>query len=317
MPMNLDPAEIIRLLPFAERYERRRQRRLDGPFGSWEAFDRVLERDVVLNIPWAYSHIPGFLKTARLAASLQHPSLLPVYDLGFEGPTPYFTTASVRGEPLSNLLRTFEGEAASTEKPLPLRPIVGAVRDACRALEYAHLRGLLQLHLHPDCLLVGEDYRIVLDVHDWESPSLPEGGEADPSPVFGFPFYLSPEQIAGQRSQLGPATDVFGLGGILHLILFGTPPNHRPGGTSAVEVIAAILDRRSEPRQPGTPRPVIRSSLARRSLDGLVAICLKALAYEPDRRYPTAAALAAALDGWLEPDRSSWWGPIRRRAGGV
>lgn len=131
-----------------------------------------------------------------------------------------------------------------------------------------------------------------------------EGG--GPFRLIGRPAFMSPEQVDRAGPGVGPATDVFGLGGILHLILFGTPPNHLPGGASLVEVLTAIADRRFEPRRPGTLRPAIRSSQARRRIDGLVRICLRALAYDPEGRYPSAAALGADLDGWREKSRSAW-----------
>jgi serine/threonine-protein kinase len=314
--MNLDPADIAGLLPFEERYERRRRRWLDGPHESWEAFDRVLEREVILNIPWRYTDIPRFIETAKIAASLQHPSFLPVYDLNVVGTTPFYTTPPVRWKPLSDLLSTFEGEAASTENPLPLWLMAGAVRDACRALEYVHCRGLLHLDLHPESLLIGEDHRILMDIHKWRVIGVQDEDRTAPFAILGRPAYMSPEQVNLAGPGVGPATDVFGVGGILHVILFGTPPNHLLDRTSVVKVITAIADRAFEPRRPGTLRPGIRSSAARRMINRLVGICLKALAYEPERRYPTAAALGAALDEWLEPNRSSSWVAFQRRIRG-
>jgi serine/threonine-protein kinase len=318
--MILDPADIAGFLPFEQRYERRQQRWDDGPHASWEAFDRVLERQIILNMARGYAegYTERFIRTAKIAASLQHPSFLPVYDLGIvDGTTPFYTTPPVRGEPLSDLLRTFEGEAASIDRPFPLRPIIGGVRDACRALEYAHGRGLLHLDLYPGSLLIDEDFRIVMEADDWWASDVPARDEADPVGILGRPVYMSPEQVNPAVLGVGPATDVFGLGGILHVILFRAPPNRLPGRTRGVEVLSAIAAREFEPRRPGTLRPAIRSSEGRRKIDRLVGICLKALAYEPERRYPTAAALGAALDEWLEPDRSSWWGAIRRRDGGM
>jgi eukaryotic-like serine/threonine-protein kinase len=315
-PMILDPAEIASFLPFEERYERRQQRWYDGPYGSWEAFDRVLERDVILNMARGYPEIPRVIRTAKIAASLQHPCFLPVYDLGIvDCTTPFYTTPPVRGEPLSDLLRNFEGDGDSTERPFPLRPIIEAVRDACRAMEYAHGRGLLHLDLYPGSLLIGEDYRILMDIHEWTGVGVRDEDREVPFGIVGRPVYMSPEQVNPAGPEVGPATDVFGIGGILHVILFGTPPNHL--GRPSVEVIMAIAGRAFEPRRPGTLRPAIRSSEGRKKIDYLVGVCLKALAYEPERRFPTAAALGAALDEWLEPDRSSWWGAIRRRNGGV
>jgi serine/threonine-protein kinase len=254
-------------------------------------------------MPWAYTDSLRFIETAKVAACLQHPSFLPVYDLGIlGGTTPFYTTPPVRGEPLGGFLRSFEGEVASIEKPFPLRSIVGAVRDACRAVEYAHGRG----RLHPDSVLIDEDFRIVMQAHDWRASDVPDRDEAAPGFIASRPAFMSPEQLDEAGRGVGPATDVYGVGGILHVILFGTPSNHLPGRTRVVEVIRAIAERAFEHRRPGTLRPGIRSSEGRRKIDRLVDICLKALAYERERRNPTAAALGAALGEWLETDRSSW-----------
>src|SRR5690349_1536897 len=112
--MNLDPAEIAGLLPFDERYELRRQRWHDGPHGSWEAFDRVLEREIVLNKVWDFSDVPRFIRSAKVSASFQHPSFLPIYDLGIlGGTTPFYTTPAVREQrSLDHLLREFEAGGA-------------------------------------------------------------------------------------------------------------------------------------------------------------------------------------------------------------
>ena len=311
--MDLDPNQIARLLPFEERYERRRQRWYDGPHGSWEAFDHVLEREVVLNIPWAYTDVTRFIRSAKVAASFRHPAFLPVYDLGIVGDTtPFYTTPLAPGESLGQRLRRLDEDGPASGPVFPILWLVGAVRDACRALEHAHQRGLLHLNLRPESLLVGDDDRIILDVCDWEPLGRREGDEAEPPTVFGFPYYMSPEQIAGTVPPVGPATDVFGLGGILHVILFGTPPNRLSGGAGAVEVLRGIVERTFEPRRPGMLRPGIRSSSHRKQVDTLVAICMKALAFEPEARYPTPAKMGEAIDECEPRSRTSrtpwpWW----------
>ena len=119
--MNLDPAEIAGLLPFETRYELRRRAWYDGPHGSWEAFDRVLGREVVVNMPWDYTDLSRFLKAVRTAASLQHPGFLPVLDLGITGGgQPFFTTPPIRGEPLSRRLRKYEADEPPAGGPFPL-----------------------------------------------------------------------------------------------------------------------------------------------------------------------------------------------------
>ena len=311
--MNLNPAELAGVRTFEERYELRHRRWYDGPYGSWEAFDRLLEREVVVNI--AYTDFPGFIRSAKSASSFQHPGFLPVYDLGIlDGGVPFYTMPPVRGEPISQLIRKFDDDAPPTGDSFPLRSLVRAVRDACRALEYAHRQGLLHLDLYPGSLLIGENDHVVLDVNDWEQAGAKDSGEAEPLGLLCRPSYMSPEQIPGVGPGVGPATDVFGLGGILHVILFGTPPNHLAGKMNVGNVLMAAIARRAfEPRCMGPMRRAIGSGQDRRTALKLVAICRKALAYEPERRHQTAGELGAALDQWLGHDRPAWWRMFRQR----
>ena len=231
--MNLELAEIAALLPFEKRYELRQRRWYDGPYESWVAFDRVLEREVVLNRAYpSFTAIPRFIKTAKAASTLRHPNLLPVFDLGvFEGVVPFYTTPSVPALPLKLHLWQLEREPGPINAPFPLKPLVAIVRDACGAVEHAHRHGFLHLDLHSESLLVEEGFREVFLVGDWEEAAA-RGDETKGETCMAFrPPYTSPEQIDEKGTGIGPATDVFGLGGILHVILFGTPPTFLPGRT--------------------------------------------------------------------------------------
>jgi serine/threonine-protein kinase len=305
--MNFDPTEIAALLPFEKRYELRRQCWADGLHTRWEAFDRVLEREVWINKVHPASDTSFFIKRAKTASALRHPNILPVYDLGIVGnTTPFYTTPLVRVASLDTLLGERERNGDQPATQFPLKGFVGAVRDACRALEHAHRHGFLHLDLHPGCLLVGEGFREILLDHGWEEMRAHMRDDSDAFRVFGRPAYMSPEQVNEAGPGVGPATDVFGLGGILHVILFGTPPNHLPAKASVVEVIRAVADRAFDPRRPGTLRPQIGGRRDRKTAHELTAICLKALSYEPEDRYPSAAAFGAALDEWEEKSRSAW-----------
>jgi serine/threonine protein kinase len=310
--MNLNPAELAGVRTFEERYEVRHRRWYDGHYGSWEAFDCLLEREVVVNI--AYTDFPGFIRSAKTASSFQHPGFLPVYDLGIlDGGVPFYTMPPVRGEPISQLICKFDDDAPPTGDSFPLRPLVRAVRDACRALEYAHRQGLLHLDLHPNSLLIGENDHVVLDVNDWKQAGAKDSGEAEPLAFLCRPSSMSPEQVPGVGPGVGPATYVFGLGGILHVILFGTPPNHLVGKMNAGDVLRAIAVRAFEPRCTGPMRRAIGSGRDRRTALKLVAICRKSLDYEPERRYQKAEELGEALDKWLEHDRPALWRMFQQR----
>src|SRR4051812_44161885 len=154
--MDFDPAEITALLPFENRYELRRRRWLDGPYESWEAFDRVQEREVVVNIAYHHAAGLGFIRQARIASALRHPNILPVFDLGFSGRRlPFFTTPLSRAVPLDDLLRRLEAGVDPVRAAFPIGPLVAVVRDACRAVEHAHRHGFLHLGISPGNILVG------------------------------------------------------------------------------------------------------------------------------------------------------------------
>jgi serine/threonine-protein kinase len=312
--MAFDFSDLATLLRPERRYQRQSRLWVDGPYEGWEAFDHVLGRKVILCIAYQSTGPTRLIRRAEILAALRHPNIPPVYDLGIlEDGRPFFTAPMIEARPLDTLLRQRDRPGDRPLEPLPLRPLVRAVRDVCRAVEHAHRRGFVHLDLCPDNVLISPDFQEVLVVEGWEPMEGRDQRESGPSDIIGHPTFMSPEQVIEGRSGVGPVTDVFGVGGILHVILFGTPPNHLPGRTSSIEVITAIAQRAFEPRRSGTLRPGIRSSEARRGIDRLVGICLKALAYHSKERYPTAADLGDALDGWLEPDRSSWWEMIRWR----
>jgi serine/threonine protein kinase len=310
--MGLDPSELAAILPPERRYERRARLWLDGPHEGWRAYDRVLGREVVLNIAHHWTGPVPLLRRARIAATLQHPCIPSVHDLGLiDDGRPFFTTPLIEATPLDVLL---DGRGREDDRPSgspPIRPLVRAMRDACRAVEHAHRRGLLHLDLYPGNLRIGPESQEVLLEGGWEPMGPRDEGEADLGRITGRPAYMSREQVVEGGAGVGPWTDVFGLGGLLHFLLCGVPPNHLPGKPGHVEVMRAVVDGRFELRRPAVIRPEI--GLARREARALGRICLKALAAQPDERHPTAASLADELDDWLEGRSSSWWAGFRRR----
>lgn len=310
--MDSDLCVLKEILPPGRRYGRRARLWLDGPHEGWEAFDRGLGREVALHFAYHGTGPAPLIRRARIAATLRHPSILPVYDLGLmDDGRPYFTTPLIEATPLdSHLDLRGRGEGCPAGS-LPVRPPVQAVRDACRAGEHAHRRGLLHLDLDPGKLRIGPDIREVVLEGGWDELGRRGGRGSDPGTIMGRPAYMSREQAVEGGVGVGPWTDVFGLGGLLHLVLYGVPPNHLPGKPGQLEVIQAVVDRRFEPRRPHALRPGL--GLDRREAQALGRICMKALGAEPDDRQPTAAALGDDLDGWLEGRRSGWWGVLLRR----
>jgi serine/threonine-protein kinase len=221
----------------------------------------------------------------------------------------------IRGETLQDAITVFH--AAETparhpsERSLALHELLNRFVSICNTVAYAHSRGILHRDLKPRNVMLGKyDETLVVDwglakpfdrdesAHSVGEETLtPISGSGSGTPtvgVVGTPAYMSPEQAKAPRETVGPASDIFALGGILYAILTGQAPYQ---GRSVHQVLEQV--QRCEfpaPRQvkPGLPR-------------GLEAICLKAMAPRPEKRYPTALELAADVRRWLADEPVTAW----------
>ena len=231
-----------------------------------------------------------FLREARITAQLEHPAIVPVYEIGRRADQAlYYTMRRIQGRTLS--------AAAAEAKALPdkLR-LVPAIITVCRAVAYAHSRGVLHRDIKPQNVMLGAFGEAWL--LDWGlSHRSQEGAETDAVDApnltagvnlgaIGTPAYLSPEQSLGGRD-IDERSDVFGLGSLLYELLTGRPPWL---GTTAVQALAAARTGRV-PRVAGVA-PETPAELA--------AICDQAVAREAGDRYQSAAALADDLEAWLQ-----------------
>ncbi len=233
-----------------------------------------------------------FAREALVTANLQHPSIVPVYEVGrWPDGEPFFAMKLVRGRSLEELVAATSTAAAR----LPLLPHVIDVADA---LAYAHGERIIHRDLKPANVLVGDYGETV--VIDWglaknlatgeEGAALPtpgafdatgDSGETMAGSVMGTPAYMPPEQARGEL--VDERADVYAIGAMLYHVLGGAPPYGELRGAEAV--LAAVID--------GPPRPL--AALAPELPDALVAIVVKAMASDPAARYPTAAELAQDL----------------------
>jgi serine/threonine-protein kinase len=309
-----------------ERYTRSRLHATGGIGRVWLARDSNLARDVALKeLRPERAGNPAvsarFLLEAQITGQLEHPGIVPIYELGKHSPDepPFYTMRFVRGRTLSEATRAYHerrrrGEAA----PLDLRALLGAFVGVCNVAAYAHSRGVLHRDLKPMNVVLGDYGEVV--VLDWGLARLmdqPEGADAAPlnvpaesdvqatvqGQVLGTPAYMAPEQAAGLLDQLGPATDVYGLGAILYEILTGRPPFSGPQTTEFL--------RRVIHEAPAAPRSLVAATPR-----ALEAVCLQALAKKPADRYASVAALAHEIQCFLadEPVRA-FAEPLSVRAG--
>jgi hypothetical protein len=273
-------------LPRLERLGRYRiQRELGrGAMGTvYLAHDSQLDRCVALKVP-QFSAADGpeirqrFLSEARAAATIEHPNICPVYDVGEIDGTPYLTMAYLQGQSLAQLL---EGRSS-----LPERQAAYLIHQLTAALQAAHERGIIHRDLKPSNIMINQrgepvilDFGLARRLRQ-DGARLTQLGQ----PV-GTPAYMSPEQVAGAVGVMGPGCDVYALGVILYQLLTGRLPFEG----SITEVLGQIVAR--PPEAPSKHRPELDPRLE--------IVCLKAMNKEVADRYASMRDLAAALADYL------------------
>ncbi len=298
------------------------------------ALDSELHREVALKqIQPQHADDPTsrarFLIEAEVTGRLEHPGVVPVYGLGHsEQGRPFYAMRFVRGRSLKEAIESFHQADLQpgrdpAERTLALRQLLGRFIDVCQAIAYAHSRGVLHRDLKPANILLGP-YGETLVV-DWGLAKVV--GRDDPTPqpaaemtlrpaspagssetmagtAIGTPMYMSPEQADGRVAQIGPASDIYGLGGTLYTLVTGRPALEN---LDVEEILARV--RRGEIAPPRQVNPRVPAALE--------AIILKAMALRPPDRYPSAHALAEDVERWLADEpvsvlREPLWERARR-----
>jgi hypothetical protein len=263
----------------------------------WEAWDHVLGRAVALKLLREPS--PSARETERLIqeaealARLSHPNIVSIFELHHRRGRPALVMEFVRGPSLAQYLR---GQ--------PCAPLAsaGLLEKLCRALEHAHSLGVIHRDLKPSNILLKpiaqsspplENSRPAIDQF---SPKIADFGLARladqptltlPGQLLGTPSYMAPEQIGNTAKNISSATDVYGLGAILYEMLCARPPF-----ASSDPALTMAMIQRDEPPPPHALVPGIPRDIE--------TICLKCLAKEPHRRYPSVTALQQDLLAFLQ-----------------
>jgi serine/threonine-protein kinase len=260
----------------------------------FRARQKSLNRTVALKViglgQWASkAHLKRFRREAEAAASLEHPGIVPIHEVGERDGSCYFSMKFIEGGQLDEVVR---------RAPLSIRQAAELIAKIARTVHYAHEHGILHRDIKPGNVLL--DAKGEPHLTDFGLARLleTESTVTRTLEVMGTPSYMAPEQAIGNNGAVGRATDVYGLGAVFYQLLTGHPPF--AGGTT-YETIKLLLD--TDPRAP---------RLWNRKIDrDLSTICLKSLEKDPARRYSSALALAEDLERWLKHE------PIHARPVGI
>jgi serine/threonine protein kinase/Tfp pilus assembly protein PilF len=260
----------------------------------YRAHQKSLNRTVALKVigigPWATeAHLKRFRREAEAAASLNHPFVVPIHEVGERDGFCYFSMDFVEGGRLDEVVK---------QKPMATRQAAELIAKVARTVHYAHEHGILHRDIKPANVLLDKNGEPHLTDFGLARLVETESTVTHTLEVLGTPSYMAPEQAAGEHAKLSKVTDVYGLGAVLYQLLTGHPPF--AGGTT-YETIKLLLE--TEPR-----RPRLLNSRVDRDIS---AICLKCLEKDPSRRYSSALALAEDLEHWLNHE------PIQAKRSGV
>src|SRR5947199_8228882 len=255
-----------------------------------KSLNRIVALKVIALGHWATEpHVKRFRREAEAAARLNHPGIVPIYEVGERDGACYFSMGLVEGGQLDAILE---------REPMPIRSAVELIVKLARTVHYAHEHKILHRDIKPGNILL--DAKGEPHLTDFGLARLVEAESTvtRTREVLGTPSYMAPEQASGETTKLGKATDGYGLGAVLYQPLTGHPPF--AGGTT-YETIRLLLN--TEPRKPRALNHKIDRDLS--------TICLKCLEKDPKRRYSSALALAEDLEHWLKHE------PILARHTGI
>lgn len=265
-------------------------------------WDATLGREVAVKVSRQAGARERFVQEARITGQLEHPGIVPVYELEPEG-EPFFTMKRIDGEPLDAVLK----RAARRPSVLPQFERLQIILKVCDAIAFAHSKRVIHRDLKPANILIGTFGEVV--VCDWGLAKVV--GEQDVAPslaaardaaidettatldgtIKGTPAFMSPEQAEGRVAEIDERSDIYAIGALLYALLTCSPPFEGP--------LMQVLDLVGA----GALEPVERRALERRQPAvpyELAAVVERAMSLEPDARYGSALELKADIQAYLE-----------------
>jgi WD40 repeat protein len=281
-PASSDAETPSRVRYFGD-YEIIREIARGGMGVVFEARQVSLNRKVALKMILAGqlandTDVKRFHSEAEAAANLDHPGIVPIFEVGQHEGQHYFSMGFVEGQSLAHRL---------VDGPLPVREAAELTRIASEAIEYAHQRGVIHRDLKPANILIDQKGNPRITDFGLAKRTQTDSGLTGSGQIMGTPSYMPPEQAGGKRGEVGPAADVYALGATFYALLTGRPPFQ--AATAMDTVLQVISD---EPVSPRRLNPAVELDVE--------TICLKCLEKGPVKRYASAAALAEELARFLD-----------------
>jgi tetratricopeptide (TPR) repeat protein len=279
----------------------------------WKAWQPDLKRYVAIKIlvgtMWSDVELKRFYREAQMAASLSHPNIASIYEVGAHEGKHYISMEFVDGDSLARLMApAVHKQGTARVKALAPRRAIEILRETALAADYAHSKKIIHRDLKPHNIMVQRaDGRVYVMDFGLAKPIRAQDSITMSDAIVGTPQYMSPEQARGDA--IDRRADVYALGAVLYHVLAGKPPFE---GHSPAEVMMSVLA--------DDPVPIRR--LNHRIHADVETICLKALDKDRDRRYDSARSLADDLGRYLEGEpisarplsrRQRLWKEARRR----
>lgn len=247
-----------------------------------------------------------FTREAQVTAQLEHPHIVPVYDMGTsEDGQLFFAMRRVSGNSLAQIIEQLQSDEPGARRRFSRPRLLGIFQKVCQAVSYAHSRGVIHRDLKPDNIMVGNHGEVY--VMDWGlcrvigarvdedtarinlPDPLVELGQSSAEGLQGTPIYMAPEELASKSQRGSVVADVYSLGAILFELLTYTPVFE--GGTLAELMARAMVGELEAPRRRAPKRSIP---------EALEAICMSALSRDPEARYQEVGQLHDEIEQFLE-----------------
>lgn len=244
-----------------------------------KSLDRFVAVKVIASLLASGEQVRRFQVEAKAAAAINHPHVVQVHEVGEIYGHHYLAMEYVAGTTLASRLET--------KKRLGFDEAVSLLCAVAHAVQHLHEHGVVHRDLKPSNILLDEEGKPKVTDFGLAKVSTPGSQESMHGVIAGTAAYMSPEQAAGRGDLIGPRSDIYSLGAILYQLLTGRTPFR---GENNLEVLLQVRER----------EPALPSQLNRRIPGELELICLKCLERSPDKRYPSAGALAEDLERYLK-----------------